>query len=468
MTLSTPIETLHELGVTEAAEAIANGSLSPVDLLQAYLKRIEALDATIEAWSYLRVDEAMQEAETLAAEARAGKLRGPLHGIPVGLKEQFALAGAPTRTDWTRSDSPIATEDSAAAERLKAAGAIVLGKLYMVGPSTPPTKNPWNVEHTPGGSSSGSGAAVGARLIPAAMSEQTGGSGIRPAAYCGVAGLKATFGRISTYGLHPLSFSHDYSCIISYSIPDVARVYSAIAGYDPRDPSSVDLPVTPVDLAVARPPRIGFIRNFYPELQLPEMNEALERSAELLRAAGAMVEDALLPGDFELAWSSAMVISLAENATINAPEQAEAAARREPVGATPQKKARRVAQRFGRMPSHLGQFVPASYYLQANRVRRYLQHELAPLFERYDAIMMGIAPGGAPKGLASSGDQSLLLPWSSLGNPATSIPAGLDPLGLPMGIQLVSAPLAEERLLSASAWSEEVLGRLPVPPLAQI
>lgn len=455
--------TLHELGVVDAATAIADGSLSPVDLLEHYLERIGALDGTLEAWSYLRIEEARAEAAVLAAEARAGKLRGPLHGVPVGIKEQFALAGAPTRTDWRDPNSPIATYDSAAAERFKAAGAIMLGKLYMVGPETPPTRNPWNLEHTPGGSSSGSGAAVGARLIPMAMSEQTGGSGIRPAAYCGVSGLKATFGRISCYGVHPLSWTHDYACIIAYSIPDVARVYSAIAGYDPRDPGSIQEPPPSGEIDYSRPPRIGYVRNFYPDLQEPETNELLEQSADTLRRAGAVVEDALLPEDFELAWISALVISLGEGAAINAGKGDPT----RPPPIAPNKKARKVSTKWGRMPQHLGQFVPATYYLHANRVRRHLQEELAPLFEQYDALMMATAPGGAPKGLASSGDQTLLLPWSSLGHPAASISAGLNAEGMPVGIQLVSGLRMEDRLLGAAGWSENVIGRLPVPEFAR-
>jgi len=333
----------------------------------------------------------------------------------------------------------------------------------MVGPFTPPTKNPWNLDHTPGGSSSGSGAAVGARLIPAAMSEQTGGSGIRPAAYCGVSGLKATFGRISCYGLHPLSWTHDYACIIGYSIPDVARVYSAIAGYDPRDPGSINEPPPSGTIDYTRPPRIGYIRNFYPELQQDETNALLDQAAATMKASGATVDDVLFPDDFELAWISCMLISLAEGAAINGSTQDP----KRPAEATPQKKARSVVTRWGRMPSYLGQFVPATYYLQANRVRRYLREELAPLFEKYDALMMATAPGGAPKGRASSGDQSLLLPWSSLGHPAASISAGLNSEGMPVGIQLVGGLLMEERLLGAAGWAENTIGRLPVPQFAR-
>lgn len=461
MTLAT--DSLHEIGVADAAEAIAEGSLSPVDLLRHYLQRIDALDGELQAWSYKDVESALIEAQALADEAQQGRLRGPLHGIPVGIKEQFALKGAPTRTDWKDPNSPIATEDAAVVERLRAAGAIVLGKLFMVGSHTPPTRNPWNLEHTPGGSSSGSGAAVGARLIPAAMSEQTGGSGIRPAAYCGVAGLKATFGRISCYGMHPLSWTHDYACIIGYSIPDVARVFSAIAGFDPRDPGSVNMPA-PGPIDYSRPPRIGLVRNFYPELQQDETNEMLERAADTLRQGGATVDDVNLPDDFELAWSSALLISLAEGATINAGTGDPT----RPPEISPQKKARKVVSRFARMPSHLGEFVPATYYLHALRVRRHLRDELAPLFATYDGIMMATAPGGAPMGLQSSGDQSLLLPWSNLGHPAVSIPGGLSAEGMPLGIQLVGGLLEEERLLGAAGWSERVIGRLPVPEFARV
>src|SRR5690606_35559311 len=154
-----------------------------------------------------------------------------------GIKEQFLLEGVGTRGDWKDPSPPVAGYTATVVRRLREAAALLMGKLYMVGPSgTPPTRNPWNIEHTPGGSSSGSGAAVGARCSPVSLSEQPAGSGIRPAAYSGVAGLKPTYGRNSRYGMFQMAWSHDQACIIGYSIPDVAKVFAVTSGYDPDDP----------------------------------------------------------------------------------------------------------------------------------------------------------------------------------------------------------------------------------------
>src|SRR5690606_25686745 len=261
----------------------------------------------------------------LDEEARAGKFGGPLHGVPFGIKEQFALAGVPTRVDYKDRASPLGAADATVLERIRSAGGLLIGKTYMVGASgTPPSRNPWDLERTPGGSSSGSGAAVGARFVPFSLSEQTGGSGIRPAAYCGVSGFKPTFGRNSRRGMFIMSYSHDYPCIIGTTMEDIARVFAVTSGYDELDPTSLPLPpATPViDVANMKPPKIGVVRNFYPELQEPVINEAIETAAGKLKDAGATVTDVYLPEEFAWVWKALPIMGV-EGYTNNARQRAE-------------------------------------------------------------------------------------------------------------------------------------------------
>ena len=279
------------------------------------------------------------------------------------------------------------------------AGAIIMGKTHMpVGGKAPPTRNPWNLEHTAGGTSSGSGAAVGARMVPVAIGEQTAGSNMRPAAYCGVAGIKPSYGRISRFGCMPFSWSLDHVGIIGLSVADLALVLSAIAGPDPRDPTTLPDPAPPADLDVAsiRPPRIGVVRNFFPELSEPVMRDAVDDAASQLREAGATVSDLLLPETFGLTWRLHRIISGAEGSTYHAADHDDSA----------------LPGSGGRV----GSLLPAAYYVQARRIRSWLRAALAETFRDVDAMAMPTAPGPAPKG-QSTGDAVLLRPWSLPGIP---------------------------------------------------
>lgn len=445
---------LHTLTVREMAGAIAQGDLTPAELVEALLSRIDALDPRVQAWSLLDAEDVRAQAAALTAEAAGGKLRGPLHGIPVGIKDEFHVRGMPTGMRGGDGPIPIEPEDATAVARLRAAGAIIMGKTHMpIGGKMPPTRNPWNLEHTAGGTSSGSGAAVGARMAPVALGEQTAGSNLRPAAYNGVSGLKPTYGRISRFGCYPFSWSHDHVGIIGLNMEDIALVLSVIAGPDPRDTRTLQEPAPPADLRLddVRPPRIGVVRNFYPERTEPVMQEAIEQAAGRFREAGAEVRDVLLPQEFGLTWLAHRLIGAAEGSTLYA-EQAGKQSDLGPAG--------------GRNDRRLSSLVPATYYLQAQRVRRLLHGKLSALFAGVDALLMAVAPGAAPKGLESTGDASLLVPWSFVGFPAISVPGGLSPEGLPLGLQLVAAPKVDYRLLQIGGWCEQVLGLLPAPALA--
>ncbi len=443
-----PVARLHELGVRAMAEAVVKGELTPTDLAEAALQRIAAVDPRVQAWSYLDAERARREAAELTAEATADRLRGPLHGVPVGIKDEFHVQGMPT--GMRGPGAPPEPEDATPVARLRAAGAIILGKLHMpVGGVMPPTRNPWNLEHTAGGSSSGSGAAVAARMVPVALGEQTGGSTLRPAAFCGVAGLKPTFGRISRYGCYPFTWSFDHPGIIGLTIEDIALVLSVVAGADPRDRASLPDPPPPAVLQkLSKPPRIGVVSNFYPERTEPVMRAAIEGAAERLGQAGANVRDLPLPEEFGLTWHVHRVIFDVEGAAFRARHAGETG--------------RQSSVELREMAASL---VPAVYYLQAQRVRRWLHERIQGVFAEVDALLMAVAPGPAPKGLHSTGDASLQSPWSCLGYPALTVSGGLSPDGLPLGLQFVGRPRQDYELCQVGAWCEAALGRLPAPPL---
>jgi Asp-tRNA(Asn)/Glu-tRNA(Gln) amidotransferase A subunit family amidase len=338
----------------------------------------------------------------------------------------------------------------------------LVGKLFMVGGSgTPPTRNPWNLAATPGGSSSGSGAAVGARLLPFALSEQTAGSGLRPGAYCGVSAFKPTYGRNPRYGMFQLVYSFDHPCIIATTMGDIAKVFAVTGGRDVNDPSSVEAPVV-LEGPLSVPPKVGVLRNFFPEMIEPEMAAAIEAAAEKLKAAGAEVVDFELPEEFGMVFPLNMIVSSAEDGVIGMRAAEKRAAKGfAPVGGMPVT----TQTKFGRPPAGLIGLIPATYYVQAQRVRRWLADKVDESMAGFDAILTATAPGAAPFDTSISGDPTLLTPWSTLGNPTTSIPGGVDSNGMPLGLQLISPRMSDEHLLATSVWCEDVIGRLPVPAM---
>jgi aspartyl-tRNA(Asn)/glutamyl-tRNA(Gln) amidotransferase subunit A len=421
-------------------------------LLESVLERIARLEPRIQAWSYLDIEAARREAAALTAEVERGQIRGPLHGIPCGVKDEFHVKGMPT---GMRNATPpvLEPQDATVVARLRAAGAIVLGKTHMpVGRRIPPTTNPWNEERTAGGTSSGSGAAVGARMVSFAVGEQTMGSNLRPAAYCGVVGLKPSYGRISRFGCMPFAWSLDHVGLIGLSVADLALVLSVVAGPDERDPSSLSEPAPPADLDLRslRTPRIGLVRNFFLDACEPCVLQAVESAASGFRTAGAAVRDVLLPRDFELTWTADRILSAAEGATFHAPAH---------------ESAEFTDSDFSGSAGRAGALIPAAYYLQARRIRQWLLQRLPrEAFAEVDVLLMPTVPGPAPR-RPSTGNAQLLIPWSFLGLPALSLPFGLSPEGLPLGLQLVAGQKQDHHLLRVSAWCEGVLGSFPAPAI---
>src|SRR5918992_404842 len=233
---------LYYLSIHEAQQLIHKRDLSPVELARAVLERIQSLDGKLHAYINLMADNALEEARVAEAEILRGHWRGPMHGIPVAVKDQLDVEGAPARVrQFTKG-----VGDATAVRKLREAGAVMMGKLHMSsmpGPELPLPRNPWNTEHITGGSSTGSGASVAGGLCLGALGEDTAGSIRNPSSFCGIAGLKATYGRVSRYGLAPLSWSLDHCGPMARTVQDLAHMLNAIAGHDPHDPTSSSAPV---------------------------------------------------------------------------------------------------------------------------------------------------------------------------------------------------------------------------------
>ena len=444
---------LHTLDAVDAARAIREKVLSPVDLVDALLERIDRIDARVQAWALLDRDGARMAARQAADEAARGVFRGPLHGVPFGAKDIFYSAGLRTEAGSKVMAGFIPDYDAAAVARLKGAGAILLGKLHTTEFATydpAPTRNPWNLVCTPGGSSSGSAAAVAARMIPLSLGTQTIGSNVRPASYCGLVGLKPTFGRISTRGVMALSYTQDHVGLMARSVEDIALGLAITAGHDPEDPSSSRAPVPDYVTALTRrrAPRVGVLRELF-ERATPEVADITAQAVNRLARAGATVDEAKLPPTFRAVYSGAYLVTRSDTASIHAERFAVKADLYRPAI---------------RSAIEMGMLIPGDLYVRALRIRRQFRREMAPLLDRYDVLLTPTTPAPAPEGMAT-GDPRFQVPWSFSGLPSITLPCGLTTTGLPLGIQLVSAAFTEASLLSAAAWCEDVLGRASAPSL---
>jgi aspartyl-tRNA(Asn)/glutamyl-tRNA(Gln) amidotransferase subunit A len=442
----------HELGLAEAARAIRAKTLSPVALVEALLARIDALDGRVQAWARLDREGALAAARAAEAEVARGVLRGPLHGVPFGAKDIFYTAGLATEAGSRVMAGFVPQWDATSVARLKDAGAILLGKTHTTEFATydpAPTRNPWNLACTPGGSSSGSAASVAARMVPLALGTQTIGSNVRPASYCGLVGLKATFGRISTRGVMPLAYTQDHVGLMARGVEDIALALSVTAGHDPADPSSARAPVPDYLAALSRrrPPRLGLVREYFLEHATDEVAGLTAQAVDRLARAGAVVEEAKLPPSFAAVHAAANLIMRSDVASIHAELHARKADLYRPAI---------------RAAIELGMLVPGDLYVRALRIRRQFRRELAPVLERFDALLTPTTPAPAPEGMAT-GDPRFQVPWSLSGFPSITVPCGLSATGLPLGLQLVSGLFTEPALLAAAAWFEDVLGPGPAP-----
>ncbi len=436
---------MHELGAAEAARRIRAGTLSPSNLLAACLKRTDAVEPAVAAWVRLDRDAAARVAVQRDIEAREGRFMGPLHGVPVALKDIFDAAGVPTTAGAPAWATRTPAVDAPSVAALRGAGAVPMGKLATtpfayLDPSV--TRNPWNPEHTPGGSSSGPAAAVAARMVPLALGSQTVGSVLRPAAYCGVVGLKPTHGRISSAGVLELAGSLDHVGVFARAVEDCALALAVLVGGGPAPADYVGAVVDPAA------PRLGVLAPFLARTT-PEMGKHLEAVTRGLAAAGALLEDVTLPAAFASIYDVGATVLRAEAAAAHAPLFPAHAAEYPP-------KIKELIE--------LGHAISAPVYLAAQAARRQVREAVGAIAARYDAFLLPTIGAPAPRGLGSTGDPSFCSPWSFLGMPAITLPTGVEG-GLPLAVQLVAAPWSEARLLAAAAWCERVVGFAAGPPL---
>jgi aspartyl-tRNA(Asn)/glutamyl-tRNA(Gln) amidotransferase subunit A len=444
---------LHELTAAQAAELIRIRNVSPVELVEALLERARSIDGQVRAWETLDGERALA-----AARAAEKALRehpegiGPLHGVPFGAKDVFDTADLRTSAGFAPFEKRLPHRDAEAVARLKRAGAILLGKTVTTQFAVMPpskTRNPWAEDRTPGGSSSGSGAAVAAREVPLALGTQTNGSVLRPAAYNGVLGLKPTYGRVSKRGVFPVAWSLDHVGVLARSVEDCALFLAAAAGQDPEDACSAAriVPDLSIDL-LPEPPRFGLVRVAL-DWSAPDVAAHLTDVAQRFKAAGAAVREVQLEDPLETI--------LAVHQVIMQTEAAEAHAqllKRHPAAYDPRLRAYLEA----------GRLLPGVSYVRAQRLRRRIEADVERCFVGVDVLMLPTATDVAPS-METTGDRSLQTPSSLTGLPAISLPSGLSSQRLPLAIQLVAARWQESRLLEAARWCESQLGRLPPPPV---
>lgn len=447
---------LHTLGVAAIADLVHRREVSPVAIVDACLARIDALEPSLQAWVSVYHQPARAAAQRCEQALQRGETVGPLAGVPVGLKDIIYTAGQRTTAGSRIYADFVPTYDATVTTRLQQAGAIILGKTVTTEFATAdpsPTRNPWNTAHTPGGSSSGSAASVAARMLPAALGSQTGGSTVRPASYCGIVGLKPTYGRISRYGVIPVSWCLDHVGILVRSVEDAALVLQAIAGHDPHDASSLTQPVGDYRRAVQQadtPPRLGVLRNFYRDHADAESQQHFHAAVERLAQAGASVRDVALPPSYGTVAAAQRLLMKVEAAAFHGdmfrPQRDLYGARlRETV--------------------EMGLVIPSTDYLRVQRVRRWWQQEIPQMFADVDIVLTPTTPAPAPRNLNTTGDARFQAPWSHGGVPTITLPTSLSQAGMPLGIQLVAPAMEEERLLRAARWCERALAVTLAPPM---
>ena len=444
-----------ELTAAEARALMDKGELSPLDLTESCLSRIDAHEDALRAWAHVDREGAVAAARRVGDELLVIGRKSPLHGIPIGIKDIYRTDGLPTEMGSRSWAGYVPNFDCTAVARLKQAGAIVLGKTVttefaMLQPS--PTYNPWNPDHTPGGSSSGSGASVAARMTPLAIGSQTGGSVLRPAAYNGVVGLKPTLGRISCYGVLPISHIMDHPGTFTRSVEDAADFLQVIAGFDAFDPYTVDVPVPDYRAALDQqlsPPRIGLARGFFFDNADEEVRRHTEQVAQRLADAGAIVEDVDVPESLADVRLHHKVIMDTDAATVHKDTYET---RRDDIGPRTQE-----------IIEH-GLSTTGLEYSLALQYRQQLIASLVPLVQSWDALLTPGIPAPAPD-RTTTGNMIMQVPWSITGLPTLGLPTGLSQGGLPLAIQLVTGPWEEERLLAVGRWCEGVLDTQWRPPL---
>jgi Asp-tRNA(Asn)/Glu-tRNA(Gln) amidotransferase A subunit family amidase len=429
------------MSARQAAAAIAAGEISSEALVASCLQAIEVLDPQVEAWAFLDPEHALSQAREADRQRRAGMPLGPLHGLPVGIKDIFDTRDMPTEDGTSLHAGRTPAYDATAVARLREAGAVILGKtvtteLAVYAPGK--TRNPHDPRRTPGGSSSGSAAAVAAGMLPLAIGSQTNGSIIRPASYCGVVGYKPSHGLISRYRVLTLSRRLDHVGVFARSVEDAALLAQQMMGFDERDPDTRPMPRQDL-LALATsppptPPRLALIKSAAWERADADLVAGF---AELSEFLGDRVEEIALPEAFDkaLAWHRCiMETDLARNLEREFERGGD-----------------NLSQVLREMIDR-GRRILALDYNRAVEMIPTLNAVLGEILLEYDAIITPAATGEAPLGLESTGSPVFCTPWSLCGAPAISLPLLQGSNNMPIGVQLVSAKGDDGRLLRTANW----------------
>lgn len=455
--------------IHEAAEALRARRASAVELTTAAIARVDRLNPTLNAFITVTADYALEKARQADAELSAGRDRGPLHGIPVALKDLFAMRGVRSTNGSKAFADSVPDFNAAVVDKLEEAGAVILGKLNLhelaygitsANPHFGAVRNPWDKNRSPGGSSGGSGAAVAAGIIYAAMGTDTGGSIRIPASFCGTVGLKPTYGRVSKFGVHPLAYTLDHMGPLTRSVRDAAMVLNAIAGYDPRDESTSRRPTVdyvPDEGCSIRGTRIGFPEKFFFDRLDPDVESSVRGAIARAESLGAEVKPIAVP-DVAALNAVGRVILLSEASAVMEPYLEN-------------------RERFGADVLALldqGRLVSATDYINAQRVRRRMRAEFEKLWLEVDCLLCPTTPNVAPKIGESTlrlGGQDedvrlattrLVRGINVLGYPALSMPCGLSGSGLPVGLQIVGPAFEEAAILQIGAALED--GGVGIPP----
>lgn len=453
-----PHDALPYLTLSEAADLVRQRQVSPLELVDAALARTEALEPRVNAYITLLADDARRAAREAERQILAGDYRGPLHGIPIALKDNYWTAGVRTTAGSKALADFVPAEDGAVVARLRAAGAVLTGKCNMhewaIGGSTTnphygPSRNPWALDRVPGGSSGGSAAAVAAGFCLAATGTDSAGSIRAPSAYCGLTGLKGTYGRVSIRGIVPLSWSLDHAGPLARSVEDVALLMQCIAGHDPQDLTSARVPLpnfaAGLDAGVAGL-RLGVPRGYFYEQLDPEVRAAVDTALSVLRDLGATLEDVELPS---------APLGMVLFPFVSRPEAAS----------FQEQFLRERPDDYGdvRPNVELGEVILATDYLRAQRLRTALRQELEALLTRVDALVTPTMrttayPIGQPPTELEGQPLSLFSLWTAFtvpfdltGSPAMSVPCGFSRDGLPIGLQIAGRAWDEPTVLRIGA-----------------
>ena len=465
------------LSAAETASAIKTMELSPTEVVRAYLDRIDRLDSRLAAYITVCREEALDAAKLAEQALIKGQPQGSLFGVPIAVKDQFWTAGILTTNGSRAYRDFVPEEDATVITKLRQAGAILLGKLNISelalgGTQQPPwgtPGNPWDLERTPGESSSGSGVALAAHLCAASLGEDTGGSARGPAAYCGVVGLRPTFTRVSRYGMSSMCWFTDSAGPMTKTVEDCALVLGAIAGFDPKDPYTSRKPVPDYTIRLregVQGLRVGLITELHNSDDIhPEVKQTIENALQVFREQGAQVQEVSIP---LVPWAGAIMVAIGDTEGAGAHDQI---LRTRPGDLDPATRTRLQAAAL----------VPAKVYNRAAKARVLLRRQFMEALNQVDLLVSPTSPFPAPKHSALTAAfetaeevrsrfffrRSYTGCYALTSLPAVSIPGGFTSDNLPIGLQLGAGPFAEETLLRAAyAYEQATPWRTKMAPIA--